>query len=191
MSLIATSLEKDPLEIWVIVRSEKVLSSNPILSVPFEKSVIISATFISVLASAYLGCHHTVLIPVLSQTSIEQRLEIFQPDIILNCSNRIFKSHNNILMTTLKIENKNIYLNGSLIKPKKEYFKIKNIKNLEDITNIFFSRRRKMIKKPLNLLFKNVNEISKKLKINLNDRPQNLSPMQYFQICAEYEKLIF
>tara|TARA_Y100000741_G_C18212189_1_gene542166 strand:- start:410 stop:1201 length:792 start_codon:yes stop_codon:yes gene_type:complete len=78
-----------------------------------------------------------------------------------------------------------------LIKPKKEYFKIKNIKNLEHITNIFFSRRRKMIKKPLNLLFKNVNEISKKLKINLNDRPQNLSPMQYFQICAEYEKLTF
>ena len=30
----------------MIVRSEKVLSSNPILFVPFEKSVIISATFI-------------------------------------------------------------------------------------------------------------------------------------------------
>ena len=79
-------------------------------------------TFISVLVSAYLGCQHTVLIPVLSQTSIEKRLDIFQPDIILNCSNRILKSHNNILMTTLNIENKNIYLNGSLIKQKKENY---------------------------------------------------------------------
>jgi hypothetical protein len=38
----------------VIVKSEKVLSSKPILSAPFEKSVIISATFMSVLASETL-----------------------------------------------------------------------------------------------------------------------------------------
>ena len=38
----------------MIVRSEKVLSSMSILSVPFEKSVIISATFISVLPSETL-----------------------------------------------------------------------------------------------------------------------------------------
>ena len=48
-----------------------------------------------------------------------------------------------------------------------------------------------MIKKPLNLIFKNkVDEISKRLKININDRPQNLSPTKYFEICEEYEKLI-
>ena len=46
-----------------------------------------------------------------------------------------------------------------------------------------------MIKKPINLLFKNANELSSKLNINLNDRPQNLSPAKYFQICDEYEKL--
>ena len=52
--MIRTSPEKDPLEICVIVRSEKILSSNSILSIPFEKSVIISETFILVLASEML-----------------------------------------------------------------------------------------------------------------------------------------
>ncbi len=76
-----------------------------------------------------------------------------------------------------------------LIEPKKEYFNLKNSKNLEHITNIFFNQRRKMIKKPLNILFKNVNEISKKLNININDRPQNLSSLKYFEICKEFENL--
>ena len=76
-----------------------------------------------------------------------------------------------------------------LIKPKSEYFNLKNSKNLEHITNIFFNQRRKMIKKPLNIIFKNIDEISKKLNININDRPQNLSPLKYFEICKEYESL--
>ena len=59
----------------------------------------------------------------------------------------------------------------------------------DHITNIFFNQRRKMIKKPLNIIFKNVNEISKKLNININDRPQNLSSLKYFEICKEYESL--
>ena len=46
-----------------------------------------------------------------------------------------------------------------------------------------------MIKKPLNIIFKNVNKISKKLNININDRPQNLPPLKYFEICREYESL--
>ena len=77
-----------------------------------------------------------------------------------------------------------------LIKPKKEYFNLKNPKNLEHITNVFFNQRRKMVKKPLNIIFKNVNEISKKLDININDRPQNLSSLKYLEICKEFENLI-
>ena len=76
-----------------------------------------------------------------------------------------------------------------LIEPKSEYFNLKNPKNLEHITNVFFNQRRKMIKKPLNIIFKDVNEISKKLNININDRPQNLSSLKYFEICKEYESL--
>ncbi len=77
-----------------------------------------------------------------------------------------------------------------LLEPKNDYFNIKNPKNLEHITNIFFNQRRKMIKKPLNILFKNAKDISKKYNINLNDRPQNLTPEIYFKLCSEYEKLI-
>lgn len=78
-----------------------------------------------------------------------------------------------------------------LIEPKSECFNLKNSKNLEHITNIFFNQRRKMIKKPLNIIFKNANEISKKLNINISDRPQNLSSLKYFEICREYENLDF
>tara|TARA_B100001175_G_C19459754_1_gene615876 strand:+ start:489 stop:1283 length:795 start_codon:yes stop_codon:yes gene_type:complete len=77
-----------------------------------------------------------------------------------------------------------------LIEPKKEYFALRNPKNLEHITKIFFNQRRKMIKKPINLVFRNVNNLSKKLNININDRPQNLPPQVYFELCKEYEKLL-
>ena len=73
--------------------------------------------------------------------------------------------------------------------PKKEFFELKNPKNLETITRIFFSQRRKMIKKPFNLIFKNSKEISEKLGIDLNLRPQNLDPETYFLITKEYENL--
>ena len=46
-----------------------------------------------------------------------------------------------------------------------------------------------MIKKPLKLLFKNYEEISKKLNIDLNLRPQNLSANKYLEICKLYENL--
>ena len=71
--------------------------------------------------------------------------------------------------------------------PKKKYTKFNEIKNLEYITNVFFGFRRKMIKKPLRILFKDINKISEKFQINLNDRPQKLSPETYYKICCEYE----
>ena len=76
-----------------------------------------------------------------------------------------------------------------LFEPKDDYFKIKNPKNLEFITNKFFNQRRKMIKKPIKELFKNNLEIFNKLNLNENNRPQNLSPDTYFKLCKEYENL--
>jgi len=73
--------------------------------------------------------------------------------------------------------------------PKKEFYQIENPKNLELITRIFFSERRKMIKTPLKKIFMNYEEISKKLGLNLNLRPQNLSLENYCKIVKEYEKL--
>ena len=71
--------------------------------------------------------------------------------------------------------------------PKKKYTKFNNIQNLEYITKVFFNFRRKMIKKPLRILFKDIYKISEKFQINLNDRPQKLSPETYYKICDEYE----
>ena len=74
-------------------------------------------------------------------------------------------------------------------KPKNNFFKFDNLKNLEKITRIFFMHRRKMIKKPYNQLFGDNTEIASKLKIDLNLRPQNLDFETYYKIVNEYEKL--
>ena len=74
--------------------------------------------------------------------------------------------------------------------PKENFFKFRDPKNLEYVTNIFFSQRRKMIKKPLKFLFENFDEVSKKLSLNLSLRPQNLNNDTYYKICEIYEKLI-
>ena len=76
-----------------------------------------------------------------------------------------------------------------LFKPKKNFFKIDNPKNIELVTRSFFNHRRKMIKKPLNQLFNGKNYIQKKLKLNLNLRPQNLTLDTYYNLVKEYEKL--
>jgi len=73
--------------------------------------------------------------------------------------------------------------------PKKNFFPIKKPENLEKITRIFFNQRRKMIKNPLRQIFKDPNQIVEKLKLNINLRPQNLSPKNYFDITKEYENL--
>ena len=76
-----------------------------------------------------------------------------------------------------------------LFTPKDNFFELKSAKNLEMITRVFFSQRRKMLKKPLNQIFNNAKEISEKLKIDLNLRPQNLEPEMYFKLVREYENL--
>ena len=74
-------------------------------------------------------------------------------------------------------------------KPKKDYYKINKSKNLEMVTRIFFNQKRKKIKNPLKQLFINYQEISEKLKLDLNLRPQNLSLESYCNIVKEYEEL--
>ena len=76
-----------------------------------------------------------------------------------------------------------------LFSPKQDFFKIKDPKNLEKITRIFFSHRRKMLKKPFNQLFNGDRKILDTLRINLNLRPQNLDFETYYQLTNEYENL--
>ena len=73
--------------------------------------------------------------------------------------------------------------------PKQDFHNIKDPKNLEKITRIFFSQRRKMLKKPFNQLFNGDQKILDKLKIDLNLRPQNLDFDTYYQLTSEYENL--
>ncbi len=76
-----------------------------------------------------------------------------------------------------------------LFLPKNHFFKINNPRNLELVTRTFFNHRRKMIKKPFNLLFNGDQKILNKLKIDLKLRPQNLDLKTYYQLASEYEKL--
>ncbi|MFL2853170.1 MAG: 16S rRNA (adenine(1518)-N(6)/adenine(1519)-N(6))-dimethyltransferase RsmA [Candidatus Pelagibacter sp.] len=73
--------------------------------------------------------------------------------------------------------------------PKKKFHEIKDPKNLEKITKVFFSQRRKMIKKPINILFKNFKFDYKKFNMRPSDRPQNINVDKYLQIVSEYESL--
>ena len=66
-------------------------------------------------------------------------------------------------------------------------YRINNIKNLEHITNIFFSGKRKMINKALARIFKNHISVSKRYKIDLNLRPSDLSLDQYYKLAEHYE----
>ena len=64
-----------------------------------------------------------------------------------------------------------------------------SIKKLEFVTNTFFNYRRKMIKKPLGLLFKDVDKIKKKYNLNINERPQKLNPLIYYKLSNELNEL--
>ena len=73
--------------------------------------------------------------------------------------------------------------------PKKNFVEIEDPLNLEKITRIFFSHRRKMLKKPFNQIFNGKNDLLNKLNIDLNLRPQNLDFDTYYKLTIEYEKL--
>jgi len=76
-----------------------------------------------------------------------------------------------------------------LFTPKDKIFELNDAKNLEMITRVFFSQRRKMLKRPFNQVFNNAKEVADKFSINLNLRPQNLEPEMYFKLVKEYEML--
>ena len=74
-------------------------------------------------------------------------------------------------------------------KPKKNDFNLKQPKNLEMITRILFSNRRKKINKNFVKLFGNNKSISEELNLDLNKRPEQLSNEMFYRIAVKYEKL--
>ncbi len=74
--------------------------------------------------------------------------------------------------------------------PKKNNkFNIRNPKNLEMVTRVLFSNRRKMINKNFLKLFNGNKSIAEDLNLKLNQRPENLSNEMYYKIAMKYEKL--
>ena len=65
--------------------------------------------------------------------------------------------------------------------------KIRNILNLEKITNILFSNKRKMINKGLKKILSS-NKIRLISDIRLDQRPVNIKPEIYYKITELYEK---
>ena len=77
-------------------------------------------------------------------------------------------------------------------RPKKKYhFNLKNPKNLETVTRILFSNRRKMINKNFKKLFPNNKSIAEKINIDLNKRPEELNNEIFYEITKQYEKLYY
>tara|TARA_B100001741_G_scaffold256078_1_gene218760 strand:- start:26760 stop:27548 length:789 start_codon:yes stop_codon:yes gene_type:complete len=81
-------------------------------------------------------------------------------------------------------------INSSILSfyPKQIYNQFKDIENLQKITRIFFNERRKKIKKPFNLIFKDYKRKNLNF-LDLNLRPQNLSPEDYSKITSAYEEI--
>jgi len=83
-------------------------------------------------------------------------------------------------------------INSTLLsfKPKKiNTYDLKNPKNLEKVTRILFSNRRKMINKNFSKLFKKKLPLLKNLDIDLSKRPEELNSEMFYKIAVQYEKL--
>ena len=65
---------------------------------------------------------------------------------------------------------------------------VNNIENLEKITQIFFSNKRKMINKAFAKIFRNYKDMAKILNIDLSKRPSELSYNDFYKITEQYEK---
>ena len=75
-------------------------------------------------------------------------------------------------------------------RPKKNNeYHIKNPKNLETVTRILFSNRRKMINKNFLKLFNNNKSVARELNLKLNLRPEELSSEMFYRITMKYEEL--
>jgi 16S rRNA (adenine1518-N6/adenine1519-N6)-dimethyltransferase len=95
-----------------------------------------------------------------------------------------FNISKNCFFPKPKVESKVIFFKPKI--NKKHY--IRDIDNLEKITHIFFSSKRKMINKAFKSIFKDHEKISKILKIDQSKRPAQLTEDEYYAITVLYEQ---
>ena len=70
---------------------------------------------------------------------------------------------------------------------RKNFFNLNDISNLEKITNILFSNRRKMINKSIKKIL-DTNKLKELPNLDLNLRPEKISPEIIYKITELYEK---
>ena len=72
----------------------------------------------------------------------------------------------------------------------KKFEKIRNLENLEKITNILFSSKRKMINKSIKKIF-NIEQLDViKKNLDLKRRPSELRPEKYYELTKYFESLL-
>ena len=95
-----------------------------------------------------------------------------------------------IIFFTLSFQLDKIDSTLLLFTPKENFFELQDPKNLEMVTRVFFSQRRKMLKKPFNQVFTNGKQVAEKFGIDLNLRPQNLEPEIYFKLVKDRKSVV-
>jgi len=106
--------------------------------------------------------------------------------IITNYKLNIFKKFDvspNCFFPKPKIFSTVLYLKPN----KKKLIKILKIENLEKITNILFSNKRKMINKNIKKIL-NTDQLNLIKNLDLSSRPSNLKPETYYKITELFEK---
>ena len=68
-------------------------------------------------------------------------------------------------------------------------YNLKNPKNLETVSRIMFSNRRKMINKSFNKLFSKKKSLLKDFHIDLTKRPEELDNEIFYEMAVKYENL--
>ena len=108
--------------------------------------------------------------------------------VLINCRLKVtnhFNVSNNCFFPKPKVQSTVLVLKPIINKD----FKVKNISNLEKITQLFFSNKRKMVNKAFKKIFKNSDKIAVKYGIDTTWRPSQLTEKMYYNITNHLEKL--
>ncbi len=98
-------------------------------------------------------------------------------------SKKKFFVTNNCFFPRPKVKSVVIHFNPII----KKFFKIKNIENLEKVTNVLFSGKRKMINKNIKKLLSQ-KELKKIPNIKFDSRPLEINPETYYKITELLEE---
>ena len=71
-----------------------------------------AATTFTILASSYVGCEHTVLMPSISEEAVNKVINLFKPSVILICNMSEKRSYENIPVIYIESNNQGIEANG-------------------------------------------------------------------------------